>query len=103
MKENENPFNNIIEEGIYNIKENDVDENTIETERNTFIYNNNIEQQLEKINSVQVGTIVIHKKFGKGKVISINKKRSRIKVSFENGDKQFILPNAFIQGHLSFE
>lgn len=102
MKENENPFNNIIKEGIYNIKENDEYENTLNTEKNTFIYNK-IEQQLEKINSVQVGTIVTHKKFGKGKVILISKKRSRIKVSFKNGNKQFILPNAFIQGHLSFE
>lgn len=101
MKENENPFNNIIEE-IYNIKENNEDEKTLKKGKNTFIYNK-IEQQLEKINSVQVGTIVKHEKFGQGKVISINKKRSRIKVSFKNGDKQFILPNAFIQGHLSFQ
>ena len=87
---------------VFHIKENNEDEKTLKKGKNTFIYNK-IEQQLEKINSVQVGTIVKHEKFGQGKVISINKKRSRIKVSFKNGDKQFILPNAFIQGHLSFQ
>ena len=64
------------------------------------IYDNSIDEQLEKINSVQVGTIVTHKKFGKGKISWIDKKRTHIKVNFEVGEKQFLFPDSIMQEHL---
>ena len=66
------------------------------------IYSMQIDEQMEKLKLVNVGTVVNHKKFGKGKIIWINQKRTHIKVSFENGDKQFVFPNAFLEGYLSF-
>ncbi len=105
MKENENPFDKIIEINNNNIEypvEKDA-ENKKESEviEDDGIYNNTIDEQLEKISSVKIGTLVIHKKFGKGRVIWIDKKRTHIKVNFGEGDKQFLFPDSIMKGHLN--
>ena len=106
MKENENPFDKIIEINSnndieYPVGEDDKNKEELKVAENDGIYNNTIDEQLEKIKLVQVGTMVVHKKFGKGKIIWIDKKRTRIKVNFVDGDKQFLFPDSIMQGHLN--
>ena len=59
----------------------------------------------EKINrllqSVKVGTTVSHKKFGTGKITSINSKMTLLRVQFEEGEKSFVFPDAFLNGFLA--
>ena len=61
------------------------------------------EEQIEKFDSLKEGDTVYHQKFGAGEVSWIDKKRAHIKVKFGDVNKQFVYPNAFIQGHLSFD
>lgn len=53
------------------------------------------------ISAVNVGTKVLHKKFGEGTITSIYKNRSYIKVAFSIGEKTFAMPTCFEQGFLS--
>ena len=53
------------------------------------------------LSAVNVGTKVMHKKFGEGTITSIYKNRSYIKVAFSIGEKTFALPTCFEQGFLS--
>jgi len=48
--------------------------------------------------SLKVGSIVLHYKFGKGVVSSMSK--DKLLVNFDNGSKWFQYPKAFQQGHL---
>ncbi len=58
-------------------------------------------QDLEtKLESIGVDSNVIHKKFGKGMVVKINKNEKFIHVKFTLGEKKFIFPDAFIMGFL---
>lgn len=50
------------------------------------------------------GMVVMHKKFGKGTISSIDKAGKHLKVSFtEGGEKAFIYPDAFVQGFLTLD
>ena len=51
------------------------------------------------LSGVKVGAIVTHKAFGKGTIISLS--GEYVTVDFENVQKSFQFPNAFIQGFLS--
>lgn len=53
------------------------------------------------LSAVNVGTKVVHKKFGEGTITSIYKNRSYIKVAFSIGEKTFAMPTCFEQGFLS--
>ena len=53
------------------------------------------------LSAVNVGTKVLHKKFGEGTITSIYKNRSYIKVTFSIGEKTFAMPTCFEQGFLS--
>lgn len=53
------------------------------------------------LSAVNVGTKVMHKKFGEGTITSIYKNRSYIKVAFSIGEKTFAMPTCFEQGFLS--
>lgn len=53
------------------------------------------------LSAVNVGTKVLHQKFGEGTITSIYKNRSYIKVAFSIGEKTFALPTCFEQGFLS--
>lgn len=50
--------------------------------------------------SVSVGTIVKHRKFGKGEVANIDSSRKYIHIRFTVGEKKFLFPDAFLQGFL---
>ena len=57
---------------------------------------------------VVIGARVIHKAFGEGAIVSIDKKMSKIDVKFAAGQKMFIIEkgnsyNAFARGFLCFE
>lgn len=51
-----------------------------------------LKKQLEKL---AVDSTVVHKKFGKGTVVKINKNEKFIYVRFTLGEKKFIFPDAF--------
>ena len=54
--------------------------------------------------TVNAGMVVMHKKFGKGTISSIDKAGKHLKVSFtEGGEKSFIYPDAFVQGFLTLD
>lgn len=57
----------------------------------------NIKAQLE---ALAVDSTVIHKKFGKGTVIKINKNEKFIYIKFALGEKKFVFPDAFLMGFL---
>ena len=57
---------------------------------------------------VVIGAKVIHKAFGEGTIVIIDKKMSKIDVKFAAGQKSFIIEkgnsfNAFVRGFLRFE
>ena len=54
----------------------------------------------ERLDTLQVGSTVMHKKFGEGKVIKFNKGEKFIYVKFWGGKKKFIFPDAFMMGFL---
>ena len=61
-------------------------------------------QDLEsKLETIGIDSIVIHKKFGKGTVIKINKNEKFIHIKFTLGEKKFIFPDAFLMGFLEVE
>ena len=47
-----------------------------------------------------IDSTVVHKKFGKGTVVKINKNEKFIYVRFALGEKKFIFPDAFLMGFL---
>lgn len=49
---------------------------------------------------VAVGATVTHKVFGEGTVAWMDSAKKYIRVSFKQGEKQFVFPNAFIDGFL---
>ncbi len=56
-----------------------------------------VEVQLE---AVDVDSVVVHKKFGRGTVVRIDKNVKFIHVKFAFGEKKFIFPDAFLMGFL---
>ena len=50
-----------------------------------------------------VDSTVVHKKFGKGTVVKINKNEKFIYVRFALGEKKFIFPDAFFRGFIEVE
>ena len=58
-------------------------------------------QDLEaKLDSIGIDSSVIHKKFGRGTVVKINKNEKFIHIKFTLGEKKFIFPDAFLMGFL---
>ena len=61
-------------------------------------------QDLEsKLETIGIASTVVHKKFGKGTVVKINKNEKFIHIKFTLGEKKFIFPDAFIMGFLEVE
>lgn len=52
------------------------------------------------LSQVQVGIIVMHQKFGQGKITDIDKARKYVQVAFNSGEKTFVMPMCFEQGFL---
>ena len=58
-------------------------------------------EELEaKLETIGIDSTVIHKKFGKGTVVKINKNEKFIHVKFTLGEKKFVFPDAFLMGFL---
>ena len=53
-----------------------------------------------QLEALAVDSTVLHKKFGKGTVMKINKNEKFIHVKFTLGEKKFIFPDAFLMGFL---
>ena len=53
-----------------------------------------------KLETIGIDSTVVHKKFGKGTVVKINKNEKFIHVKFTLGEKKFIFPDAFLMGFL---
>ena len=53
-----------------------------------------------QLEALTVDSTVIHKKFGKGTIVKINKNEKFIHVKFVLGEKKFIFPDAFLMGFL---
>jgi hypothetical protein len=49
---------------------------------------------------VTVGTVVTHAEFGEGKIVYIDKVQQVIRVSFDIGEKTFVIPDCFNMGFL---
>ena len=56
-----------------------------------------------KLETIGIDSTVIHKKFGKGTIVKINKYEKFIHVKFTLGEKKFIFPDAFLMGFLEVE
>ena len=54
----------------------------------------------ERLDKLFAGSFIIHKKFGMGEVIKLDKREKYIYVKFTQGEKKFIFPDAFQQGFL---
>ena len=50
--------------------------------------------------ALAAGAIVVHPKFGEGKVASVDKRGKYIRVAFSAGEKTFAVDNAFKMGFL---
>ncbi|MBQ5663958.1 MAG: restriction endonuclease, partial [Bacteroidaceae bacterium] len=53
-----------------------------------------------QLEALAVDSTVLHKKFGKGTVVKIDKNEKFIHVKFALGEKKFIFPDAFLMGFL---
>lgn len=60
-------------------------------------------ESMKDLETLEVCSGVIHKKFGKGKVDRINKNEKFIFVKFVVGEKKFVFPDAFLMGFLEVE
>ena len=61
-------------------------------------------QEIEaKLESIGIDSTVVHKKFGQGTVVKINKNEKFIHIKFTLGEKKFIFPDAFLMGFLEVE
>ena len=59
------------------------------------------EEKIRHLNEViQVGSTVRNKKFGEGKIISINQAKTRLVIRFAEGEKTYIFPDAFLNKFL---
>ena len=52
------------------------------------------------LSAVNVGTKVLHKKFGEGTITNIDKARKYIRIAFSVGEKTFVMPSCFEEGFL---
>lgn len=53
-----------------------------------------------KLETIGAGSFVVHKKFGKGTVVKLNRNDRFIYVKFILGEKKFVFPDAFLMGFL---
>ena len=55
---------------------------------------------MSKLEGIAVGSVVSHKKFGKGTVVKLNNNDKYIYIQFALGEKKFVFPDAFLMGFL---
>jgi hypothetical protein len=56
-----------------------------------------------KLEALDAGLEVTHKKFGTGEIVKIDKKENLIFIRFSNEEKKFKYPDAFLMGYLRVE
>lgn len=49
---------------------------------------------------IEEGSVVVHKTFGEGKVVKLDKAKKYLHVTFAVGEKTFVFPDAFKMGFL---
>ena len=62
-----------------------------------------LEELVAKLEAIGIDSDVVHKKFGKGTVVNINKNGKFILVKFTQGETKFIFPDAFLRGFFEME
>ena len=67
------------------------------------VHTDEAEDLKARLEKIEAGDIVYHKKFGKGEVVKINKNEKFIYVRFMLGEKKFMFPDAFLMGFLEME
>ena len=67
------------------------------------VHTDEAEDLKARLEKIEAGDIVYHKKFGKGEVVKINKNEKFIYVKFMLGEKKFMFPGAFLDGFLEVE
>ena len=108
MKANDNPFEEALKEAIIEEKEiESYGDKIVEKQQETIkndeknIYATPIDEQIKMLKNIKEGLIVNHKKFGTGTITWVSQDKTHIKVEFKEGEKKFISPDAFLQGHLN--
>ena len=103
----ENPFEEIAEEakkGEISVPKQNIYSSSIARPKKPDVFKKEISEDiLKKYDNIFEGSYVTHQKFGHGKITWFDQKRTRIKVSFSVGEKQFLFPQAFIDGHLTLD
>ncbi len=67
----------------------------------TFSNKKEVEEKTEvDLSKIVLGAKVKHKKFGVGEIFNIDKPFKYLRVRFKQGEKTFVIPNAFIDGYL---
>jgi len=67
------------------------------------VHTDEAEDLKARLEKIEAGDIVYHKKFGKGEIVKINKNEKFIYVKFMLGEKKFMFPGAFVDGFLEVE
>lgn len=67
------------------------------------VHTDEAEDLKARLEKIETGDIVYHKKFGKGEIGKINKNEKFIYVKFMLGEKKFMFPGAFLDGFLEVE
>ena len=67
------------------------------------VHTDEAEDLKARLEKIEAGDIVYHKKFGKGEVVKINKNERFMYVKFMLGEKKFMFPGAFLDGFLEVE
>ena len=67
------------------------------------VHTDEAEDLKARLEKIETGDIVYHKKFGKGEIVKINKNEKFIYVKFMLGEKKFMFPGAFLDGFLEVE
>ena len=67
------------------------------------VHTDEAEDLKARLEKIEAGDIVYHKKFGKGEIVKINKNETFIYVRFMLGEKKFMFPGAFVDGFLEVE
>jgi hypothetical protein len=103
MKNNENPFERVFENNKleYNTEDSKEIKEKLNVAESESIYDVSVDEQINKLQSLDIGTKVQHKKFGVGEIVWFDKKRTHIKVIFGGkNEKMFLFPDSIMQKHL---
>ena len=96
----------LVDEHAYEIDEESGKEEIVledEEKYNEKNYKTINKSKTAKLPKIDVGDVVNHKKFGKGKIVKIDKSSKHIRVKFKAGEKNFVFPDAFVEGYIEIK